>query len=146
MYAFYEMTVSQHQKQTRDKRHKRDRIEPTIPCETFRGEPLVAPRLAIVAIADRAPRRTDPCTAAREEQVIIQLVLRLLRPPAPSRSRDGGALDDDDDDDGVVRCGEDVPAEAVCIRLPAERVALHKVYQRLPGTAQAKMYGKIRSK
>ena len=42
---------------------------------------------------------------------------------------------DGDDDGGVVWRDEDVPTEAISVGLPAHRVALYEVYQRLPETA-----------
>ena len=48
--------------------------------------------------------------------------------------QNGLALDGDDDG-GVVWGGEDVLAEAVCVWVPAEWVALYKAYQELLVTA-----------
>ena len=93
--------------------HNPDRIEQTIFYETLLQAALVAPLLAVVAIAHRAPRRADACTATREKKVVVQLILRLRWPAAADWPHDRGALDGDDDGEVIWR-GEDVPAEAVC--------------------------------
>ena len=108
---------------TRGCAHNSNRIEQTLLCEAILQTPLVAPLLAIIAVAHRAPRRTDARAATREEEVVVQLVFRLRRPPTANWPHDGGALDGNEDG-GVVGGGEDVTSETVRIGFPAEWVAL----------------------
>ena len=105
--------------------HHPNGVKQAVLDERVREARAVAAPLLRVAVADLAedPGEVDARAAAREEQVVVQLVLALRRAPAADGPHDGGAFDGDDDG-RVVRGREDVPAEAVCVWLPSKRVRL----------------------
>jgi hypothetical protein len=78
-----------------------------------------------IAVTNGAPCRTNTSAAAREEKIVVQLVLLHSGTPATDKPAGGGALKRHNHS-GVIRGGEDVSTEAVCIRFPAKRVRLSK--------------------
>lgn len=101
--------------------HYADVVEQTVLHERLGEAAAVAARVAGVAPAHGAedPREVDAGAAAREEEVVVELVL-LARRALQRRALDR------EDDRRVVLCEEDVPAEAVRGVLPAEREALER--------------------
>lgn len=104
--------------------HSRNRIEQAVLDQRVLHAAHVALPPAAVAVAHGRPRPVHPRAAAAKEQVVVPLVLRRGGPAAPEETR-GRALDGEHDR-RVVRRREDVAAEAVCVGLPAERIALQR--------------------
>ena len=101
--------------------HHADVVEEAVLDERVAQAGVVAPPVVRVAVAHGAedPGEVDPGAAAREEQVVVELVL-LGRRALQRRALDA-------QDDGVVLGrDEDVSAKAVRRVLPAEREALRR--------------------
>ena len=91
---------------------------------------MVAFVVALVAVADRRPRGAHTRTAAREQHIIVQLVLLDGWATTTHEPARGGALHRDNDS-RVVWSREDVSAEPVGIWLPSKRQGLRGVRRAL---------------
>lgn len=114
----------QHGKEKGTTTHDSDVVEQTILNERI-GQALVvaSPFLRVtVAYGVEDPGKIDPRAAAREQQVVVELVL------LGSRTLKRGALDAQDDR-VVVRREKNVPSESVCGVFPTERKALFYGHQ-----------------
>jgi hypothetical protein len=102
--------------------HNASRIEETVVDQSFLDAFLATLPVSAEAVAHGRPPAADARTAATEEKVVVQLVLLYRRPPTDNRDR--RALNRECDRAIVVR-RKDIPTEAVVVRLPPDRHALH---------------------
>jgi hypothetical protein len=118
-----EATSKEKKRKEKEKAYGGNRVKKTLIRQRAFKTVLVALVTARVTGADGLPSGSHLGTTAREQQVIVQLILSYRRPAAPDHPTRRRAFEGDHDDRSVLR-DENMASETIRVGLPTKRITL----------------------